>query len=339
MAYTTINKPSDYFNTVLYTGNGGTQSITGVGFQTDFNWTKCRSTVNNHSLIDVVRGIPETLRCDTTGAETTDTGTITSFDSDGFSISGTNAKVNTNNETYASWNWKAGGTASSNTDGDITSNVSASTTSGFSIVSFTGNGGSDQQVGHGLGTTPTLYITKDRTNGSTNWHYHTTQIDGGMDFGTLNTTDAFASSSLTAPSSTTIRVGGTINTSSANFISYVFAQKKGFSKFGSYTGNGSTDGTFVYTGFKPAFVLIKLTSAGGWVIWDNKRDTFNVADSLLFPHASNAETVTGEQIDILSNGFKARSSNFPNNSGSTLIYMAFAENPLVTTGKIPATAR
>ena len=333
-----INRPTDYFNTKLYTGNGSTQSITGVGFQPDFTWIKERDTANEyHNLYDVIRGATNAIYSNDTLAESTQTG-LTSFDSDGFSV-GSFDIANKNTSGYVSWNWLAGGTASENTDGDITSQVSANPTSGFSIVSFTGNGSSDQQVGHGLATTPTFYITKDRTNGSTNWHYHTTQIDGGMDYGLLNTTGAFASSSLAVPSSTTIRVGGTINTSSANFISYVFAEKKGYSKFGSFSGNSSTNGSFVFCGFRPAMVICKASSTSGdWKMFDSKRIGYNAANYRLQPNSSAAET-SDNLIDFLSNGFKLRTSSDSINTASTVIYLAFAEQPLVGTNNIPATAR
>jgi hypothetical protein len=340
MAYTDIDKPSDYFNTVLYTGNAtNPKAITGVGFQPDWVWIKDRDNTFNHQVHDVVRGADQGLLPNTTNAEA-DYNSFVSFDSDGFSVTGANG-TNTNSADLVAWNWLGANGTSSNTDGSITSTVSANTTSGFSIVSWTGNG-STTTVGHGLGVTPKLYITKDRTNGSTNWHYHTTQIDGGMDFAFLNQTNAFSSSSLSAPSSTLITVGGTINTSSANFISYVFAEKKGYSKFGSYTGNGNADGAFVYTGFKPAFLLMKRTdSISQWRMWDNKRDTFNVADQALLPNNSTATQENANQnVDLLSNGFKWRASYVDTNaSGGTFIYMCFAEAPFTTSTGIPTTAR
>jgi hypothetical protein len=341
MAYTDIDKPSDYFNTAPYSGDSNTtQAITGVGFQPDWVWIKSRSSAANHNLWDIIRGTSKYLKSNSTDAEITDATLFNSFNSDGFTV-GNGGIVNDSGQTYVGWCWKGANGTASNTDGSITSTVSANTTSGFSIVSWTGNG-STTTVGHGLGVTPKLYITKDRTNGSTNWHYHTTQIDGGMDFAFLNQTNAFSSSSLSAPSSTLITVGGTINTSSANFISYVFAEKKGYSKFGSYTGNGSTDGTFVYTGFKPAFLLMKRTdSISQWRMWDNKRDTFNVADQVLLPNGSSATQENANQnVDLLSNGFKWRASYVDTNaSGGTFIYMCFAEAPFTTSTGIPTTAR
>mgnify|MGYP003150333886 FL=1 len=346
MAYTTIDNPFKYFNTVLYTGNATARTITTGLETTDWIWNKRRDNSGSHLLYDKVRGVNKDLNSDNEEAEETQVGTVTAFGTDNFTL-GTHGGTNANGETKANWCWSAGGTTgSSNSDGDITSTVSANTTAGFSIVSFTGNGSSNQQVGHGLAATPTCYITKDRTNGSTNWHYHTTQIDGGMDFGNLNNGNAFSSSSLSAPSSTTIRVGGTINTSSANFISYVFAEKKGYSKFGSYTGNGNADGTFLYTGFKPAFFMIKRTTGSGynWLLYDNKRQTsFNVIDDFLFPDTNDAETTgnANQSLDFLSNGVKHRGNGASSNaSGVVFIYMAFAEAPFVTSGtKAPGTAR
>ena len=348
-----INKPTDYFNTVLYTGNGSTQSITGVGFQPDWIWGKNRSGANAHWVNDVIRGVDIRLIPNETGAEDNpSTDIVTSFDSDGFSL-GSNTEGNANTNNYVSWNWKANGSGSSNTDGSITSTVSANTTAGFSIVSYTGTG-SNATVGHGLGVAPSVIIIKHREKGTGyNWvvYHHKNTSAPETDFLKLNLTDATADDNTmfndTAPTSSVFSIGtaGLTNNNTFNFIAYCFAEKKGYSKFGSYTGNGSTDGTFVYTGFKPAFVLLKRTDTGGnpWLLNDNKRDTFNFCRKNLFPDTSGAEVdVTGEggTIDILSQGFKLRSLGTTlNGSGSTYIYMCFAENPLVGTNNIPATAR
>ena len=342
-----VNKPTDYFNGLPYTGNDTATSYNnGLDMNTNGGlvWLKTRNAVGDHGLFDSVRGVNKRIRSNTTDAEDTlASNGVTSFDSTGFSL-GTVA-YNDTPYTFMSWSWLAGGTASSNTDGSITSTVSANTTSGFSIVSYTGNGTNGASIGHGLGTTPAFWILKNRSSGTNQkWiigHKSLSNAtDKYMDFSTAAEQTASGIFGIGSSTLTFTTSYDATNMSGETCIGYFFAEKKGYSKFGSYSGNSSNDGTFVYTGFKPAFVLIKLSStAGGWVIWDNKRDTFNVADSLLFPHASNAETVTGEQIDLLSNGFKARSSNFPNNSGQTLIYMAFAESPLVGTNNIPATAR
>ena len=331
MAYSSIVKPSDYFNTKLYTGNSGTQSITGVNFQPDFLWIKRRTLAGDHNLVDVIRTSDKTLISNSTGAEYSNS-TITSFDSDGFSLSGSDGALNASGSNYVSWNWLGGGTASSNTDGSITSSVSANTTAGFSIVSYTGTG-ANATVGHGLGSTPKIVILKDRDN-VTSWPV------GGDAIGTtdnnyllLNQTAALdsASTGFQSFSTTTVGLGSDtwFNGNNRNYIMYCFAEKTGYSKFGSYTGNGSTDGTFVYTSFAPAYILWKnITDAGtNWVVFANKRDTYNPNDDALYPNASTAEEEV-YYVDFLSNGFKFRNYPSENNKGTkNYIYMAFAEQP------------
>jgi hypothetical protein len=343
MAYTTIDNPFKYFNTVLYTGNGSTQSITGVGFQPDWVWLKERDTADEfHNLYDVIRGATKRLVSNTTGAESTQTG-LTSFDSDGFSL-GSADTANKNTANFVSWNWLASGSTASNSNGSITSSVSANTTAGFSIVSYTGTG-SSATVGHGLGTTPAMVIVKNRSEAFA-WNcYH--QSLGATKYILLNATDASATGTTwndTAPTSSVFSIGSTsgVNKNTNNLIAYCFAEKPGYSKFGSYTGNGNADGTFVYTGFKPAMVIIKRSdSAGDWFINDNKRDTFNVVNHYLRPHTSASETSGTALLDFTSNGFKIRISDGAyNGSGATYIYMAFAEAPFVTAGtKAAGTAR
>jgi len=343
MAYTTINKPSDYFNTKLYTGNGTTDTAqTGVGFQPDWTWIKARSIGYDNNLFDVVRGSTKRLIANATTAETTQTEMIKSFDSDGFTL-GNDAGVNANTETFASWNWLADNTSgSSNTDGSITSTVSANTTSGFSIVSYTGTG-SNATVGHGLGVVPKMIIVKQRS-GAGDWTVYNSNI-GNTNFLRLNGTLASTSQSTywnnTTPTSSVFSVGsaGDVNTSSGTHIAYCFSEVKGFSKFGSYVGNGETpNGTFVYTGFKPAFVMGKATSGTeNWFMNDNKRLGYNDKNYRLYPNLSNSEA-TDSNMEILSNGFKLNTANGNSNGvGKTYIYMAFAEEPLV--GDNPATAR
>jgi len=340
MAYTTIKKPSDYFNTVLYTGNGSTQSITGVGFQPDMLWGKNRSSVTNHELTDVVRGINQRLKPNDTDADQTNTNTFTSFDSDGFSL-GTDADVNASGANHVVWSWKANGTGVSNTVGDINSTVSVNTTSGFSIVQWTGNGTAGSTVGHGLGSEMKFMILKDYSL-SRSWltYHHSLGNQSGINFnesgvaGTGN--NAYWNS--TSPTSNVFSTGVYSNENNSNYICYCFSEVKGFSKFGSYIGNGSTDGTFCFTGFKPAFIIVKRTdSTGSWLLMDNKRDTFNVCDAELLANDSFQETLA-TNLDILSNGFKLRTTGGEkNSSGGSYIYMAFAEEPLV--GDNPATAR
>jgi len=340
-----INKPSDYFNTVTYTGTGSAQSITGVGFQPDYTVIKQRSGTEWHENFDVVRGTNKQLYWNETNAEGTDSNKVTSFDSDGFSL-GTANGVNQSSATYVGWNWLADNTSgSSNTDGSITSSVSANTTSGFSIVSYTGTG-ANASIGHGLGVAPAMYIVKNR-DAAQEWScYH--QSLGATKYLDLNDTDGETTFNLwqdTAPTSLVFTVvnHARVNSSGNKYIAYCFAEKKGFSKFSSYTGNGSSDGTFVYTGFKPAFVIIKNSSTGGthWRLTDSTRYPDNLTNTTeLYPSSSAAETTNEPTFDFLSNGFKLRGDTvYKNGSGDTYIYMAFAENPLVGTNNIPATAR
>jgi hypothetical protein len=262
MAYTNIDLPTDYFNTVLYTGNGSTQSITGVGFQPDWVWTKNRTNANSHQLYDAVRGVQKALFSNGTDVEDTNANFLTAFNSDGFSV-GSSAGLNGNGTNVVSWNWLGANTTVSNTSGTITSTVSANTTAGFSIVSYTGNAGTNVSVGHSLGITPKIVLIKNRTNVS-DWFWFTTAIDSSYDFLYLNLDNAKTDSTTTAPTSSFIYANGVNNTSANNYIAYCFAEVKGYSKFGSYTGNGSADGTFVYTGFKPAFFFMQKIRRSKW---------------------------------------------------------------------------
>ena len=339
MAYTTIKKPSDYFNTNLWTGNGGTQSITGVGFQPDWSVIKRRNAASGSQCIDAVRGVIKKIAWNESSQENDVTNGITSFDSDGYTL-GDSAAFNGSGDTHVGWSWKANGTGSANTDGSISSTVSANTTSGFSIVKFTANGSNNGTIGHGLGSTPAIVIYK-RLDGTGPWYVLYTFVDGSQDYLILDSTSAkadLASSTYGTATSSTISNIGFTNTHS--ILAYCFAEKQGFSKFGSYTGNGNADGTFVYTGFKPAMIIMKRSDASGnnWRIFDNKRSTsgFNVTDKALRPNTSDAEITSN--IDFLSNGVKIRNTDGETNtSGATYIYMAFAEEPLV--GDNPATAR
>jgi len=339
MAYTTINKSGDYFNTKLYTGNGGTQSITGVGFQSDFTWIKRRDTTNNHRVTDVIRGVTKEIYPDDPSAQDTRTGGLTAFGSDGFTV-GDSAGYNANSGTYASWNWKANGQGSSNTDGSInTTYTSVNTTAGFSISKYTGTG-STATVGHGLGVTPKMIIFKN-TSSSVDWRvYH--EALGNTHRLCLNDTSASTDDDSafndTSPTSTVFTVGGSSSTNAGTMIAYCFAEKTGYSKFGSYVGNNNADGTFVYTGFKPAWIMIKQTSdTNQWFIFDNKRNTFNPETLYLQANTADGDNAF-TSLDFTSNGFKFLTSNAAFNNGS-YIYMAFAEAPLVGTNNIPATAR
>jgi hypothetical protein len=345
-----IDKPSDYFNTKLYTGTGATNSITGVGFQPDWTWIKKRNGAVGHRLYDAVRGATNTLYSSDSAAEATgQTTTLTSFNSDGFTVV-SESGVNASSDTYASWNWKAGGTASSNTDGSITSSVSANQDAGFSIVKYdsTRTPSAVQTVGHNLGVSPDVLIFKN-LNETQNWLVWHKDIATDKHLN-LNTTSALntdaGSLNNTAPTSSVFTIGADGRTNSTTegnpIVCYAFAEKQGFSKFGSYTGNGSaTNGTFVYLGFKPAFVIQKNASTGStnWQIFDNKRSDFNVVDDYLIANTSGAEGVS-TSLDFVSNGFKIRqSAGYINTSGDTYIYMCFAENPLVSSAGVPACAR
>jgi hypothetical protein len=348
MAYTPIDKSDDYFNTVLYTGNSGTQSITGVNFQPDFTWIKDRTgatAVYSHYLFDGVRGATKYIKSNSNDAEATGATYLTSFDTDGFSL-GSYAGVNASGDALVSWNWKAGGTAVSNTAGSITTNASVNTTAGFSIVTYTGTG-SNATIGHGLGVKPDAVFFKrlDTTGGWASYH----SVLGATKYMRLDSTSAEQTATdefqSTEPTVDEISIGTDGAVNGTSMVAYCFAEVKGFSKFGSYVGNnGGTNGVFVYTGFKPALVIQKLSSnAGGyWIIKDSKRSPYNAATAQLEANTSDAEE-TNHAIDFLSNGFKTRANGLnQQDSGYTYIYMAFAEQPFVTSttnGSIPATAR
>jgi hypothetical protein len=345
MAYTTINKSGDYFNTKLFTGNGGTQSITGVGFQPDWVWLKSRSVADSSILFDAVRGVTKRLMSNSTGAETTEAQEVQSFDSDGFTV-GNSDNANRNNATMVGWNWKANGAGSSNTDGSITSTVSANTTAGFSIVKWTGNNGAGATVGHGLGVVPKIVLVKNIQQSGYDWVMYHASL-GNTKRIWLNLTNAVSTNTgswnNTTPSSSVFTLGSSGETNgSGEMIGYCFAEKQGYSKFGSYTGNGNADGSFIYTGFKPAWVMIKKTNdTHAWRIYDGVRDTHNLTEKILEPNTSNAEATSGTYVlDLVSNGFKFRGNgDGVNGSGQSFIYMAFAEAPLVGTNGVTAKAR
>jgi hypothetical protein len=328
-----IALPTDYFNTVLYTGNGSTQSINGVGFLPDTSWIKGRTNSYQHQIYDVVRGATKKLLPSTDIAETTDANALASFDSDGFSL-GSNIGVNQNAINYVAWNWKAGGTAVSNTDGSITSSVSANPTAGFSIVSYTGNATSGATVGHGLSQAPEMLIVKQRDTVK-NWSV--LADSDPTDYLILNSANATADDSRfwndTAPSSSVFTLGNInwVNNNNSTYIAYCFHSIEGYSKVGTYTGNGNVDGTFLYTGFMPQWLIVKQTNTTrDWIMYDNKRSEFNVMHDYLHPNLSNAEGSSGGvNVDFLSNGFKWRSANTAINvAGGKYIYLAFAESPI-----------
>ena len=350
MAYTDIDKPEDYFETKLYTGNDANNREISLGLTPDLTWIKARNVAYGHSLFDRIRGLGFSLSSNNTNADRnvgsefgwSNSGCTT----DSFTVDrGSNESLNESGRPMVAWNWLAGGTASSNSNGSITSTVSANTTAGFSIVSYTGTG-SASTVGHGLSSTPQVYIIKNRTN-ARNWQsYH--EPLGNQAYLRLNTTGSASTGASiwnnTSPTSSVFSIGtssfNAVNSSGDNYIAYCFAEKKGFSKFGSYTGNGNADGTFVYTGFKPAWFLVKNTSISrDWQIFDNKRLGYNVDNNYLFANLSDAEG-TADRVDLLSSGVKWRTSaNTYNASGNNYIFMAFAENPFVTSSGVPSCAR
>ena len=355
MAYTTIDDSSAYFQSKTYTGNGSdNHAITLDGnsnLQPDWVWIKCRSNSSyNHNLYDSVRGATKYIFSNSTGAEVTDALTLKSFNSDGFTLGtdASNLEVNDNTKTYVAWNWKAGTTSGIATNGSTTITPSAysfNQTAGFSIIKYTGNSTSGAKIPHGLGVAPDVMIVK-ATNATYEWGVYHSSL-GANKLIELQSTAAASTSSVlwndTAPDSVnfTVQANNRTNTGSV-YVGYMFAAKQGFSKFGSYIGNGNANGPFVYTGFKPAFTLFKKTSGTSeWFLYDNKRLGYNVTEKVIEANTSSAEdSNSATYIDYLSNGFKPRgTSGNTNASGSTYIYLAFAENPFVTSTGIPTTAR
>ena len=355
MAYTTIDDPSAHFQATIYTGNGSDgYSITNSGnsdLQPDLLWFKNRNSTQIHQVFDTTRGIASSLRTNDTDAQDTDSPNdrLTAINSDGFTL-GDDGNPNTNTNTYVCWQWKAnGGTTSSNTSGDITSTVQANTTAGFSIVKYTGSGTDNDSVGHGLGIAPEMIILK-KYDDTDSWMVFHHKLTAGSEL-KLDTSDAQADDASNATwgdnhpgniSSTVFEIGyaGDANASGSTYIAYCFKSIQGYSKFGSYEGNSDADGAFIYTGFKPAFVLARNISAGqSWWLFDNARTPYNGGDVRLRPDRDTAE-YSGSKIDFVSNGFKWRDGdNAYNYSGNTFIYMAFAHQPFVTSGGVPCTAK
>jgi len=346
-AYTTVNDPTIYMNPLPYTGTEVTLSITGVGFQPDLVWLKKRGNTSSHWWTDVIRGVTETLYSNATTAETTESEGLTAFGADGFTL-GDDYDINQEDQTQMSWNWKANGAGSSNGDGAETTTVSVDTTAGFSIVKYDGTG-TNTNFGHGLGVAPNVILVKSTTGahdwvlngdflGSTTWQ-HKLILNSNAAKATADNFDD------TKPTASVFYLNGghsTVNGSGETYIAYCFAEKQGYGKFGTYTGNGNDDGPFVYTGFRPAWTMIKLTSGTDyWVVDDNKRSTSNIMQNTLNPDRTAAEyTGSAYGIDFLSNGFKVRNDDGQyNNSGGTYVYMAFAEQPFVNSEGVPCNAR
>ena len=326
MAYTTINKSTSYFNTKLYTGNATQRSISNIGFQPDWVWFKNRSASQPHCLVDVVRGVNNSLASNTTGAVDTDANDLQAFQSDGFQI-GTNNRVNGNGNSMVAWCWKE------------------SPTAGFDILTFTGNASGNQTISHNLSAVPKWWNIK-RLDQASNWCTYHVGLGGADHNVFLNTTSSSQTDTTiwnnTLPTSSVFSVGNNIdaNGNGASHIWYGWTDKQGFSKFGSYKGNGNADGAFVYTGFRPAWVMIKRTDGtNSWVIYDNKREGFNVDNDALQANGNNAEG-TSDDLDFLSNGFKMRTSGVgENGSGNSYIFIAFAESPFVNSNGVPTNAR
>ena len=327
MAYTTIDKPSDYFNTKIYTGNGGTQSITGLDFAPNWVWLKSRSAVEGHAIFDTVRGVQKRIGSNGNDVENDQSSYLTAFGTEGFTV-GSSGLVNSNSTTYVSWNWKE------------------STVAGFDIIAYQGTG-SNLDLSHNLSAIPDWIMIKNRSVDQAWRVYHKSM--GFSNRLVLSETGAKSTNALgldADPTSSVINIGtgtGTTNTNGDNYICYAFKNVQGFSKFGSYTGNGNADGTFVYTGFKPAWFMCKeYSNAGNWIMFDNKREPFNLNNDFLQADLNDAE-VTGNstiRCDFVSNGVKLKGTNNAiNRSGGTYIYMAFAESPFVTSTGIPTTAR
>jgi len=344
MAFTTINKSSLHFNTKLYTGNGTTDhAITGVGFQPDWTWLKKRSNADDHILQDVVRTATKYLISNSNAAEATYAEGFKSFDSDGFTLGNAN-NTNQNTHTFAAWNWKAGGSSTTNpSGGTITTTASVNTTAGFSVFTYTGTGNA-AHIAHGLGAAPTVVIIKGRSN-TDQWFVKHPGLNANQ-YIYLNGTGNVASGanvwSATNPDATKIYIGtdAGVNGNGETYVCYAFAEKQGYSKFGSYTGNGNADGTFIYTGFKPRWVLIRGTGSNrNWNIIDSTRDTDNPAGDFLQANTNATEDTSSVDIDFLSNGFKPRvTSGRVNTQGETYLYMAFGQS-LVGSNNVPATAR
>ena len=346
MAYTTVDKSTSHFNTILYTGNGSSQNITGVGFQPDINWLKSRSDTSDHNVVDAVRTSSKYLKTNSQDVEATSATGVSGFLADGFSV-GSDQTTNKNTSDFVSWNWKAGGAGSSNSDGDITSTVSANTTSGFSIVKWTGdNYTSSSTIGHGLGAVPKLIIIKNLDNAD-DWYVYASEVGAG---GYLKLNDvAVATSSTgwmnssTAPTNQVFTQTSTFwSANSNNYIAYCFAEVPGFSKFGKYTANDADypNSPFIYTGFKPQFIMFKNISdanaACDWTITDNKRRTYNPTNKKLYAN-ENLGDQSDEICNLLSNGFKLDNSTEDlNYSTKNYLYFAFGQS-LVGSNGTPCT--
>jgi len=358
MAYTTIDNPELFFQTQLFSGNAGTNAITLDGsedMQPDWVWLKKRNGAANNHLVNSVAGAGRYLYSNLANAEGGDgadgggNDLLASFNSDGFTLDA-GADSNASGATGVAWCWKAGTSfsndASATSVGTLDSTGSINTTHGFSIISYTGNATSGATVAHGLGAVPGMIMIKNRSAGSTDWNLFHKSLTGTTSLfpDLINAADTNSKYfNDTNPTSSVFSLGNynDANGNSNNIIAYCFAEKQGYSKFGSYTGNGNADGTFVYTGFRPAWIMVKRTdSSGNFQIFDNKRSDFNLADDVLRANLNNDECTSCVKMDILSNGFKLKNTDTDGNgSGATYVYMAFAEQPFVNSSGVPCNAR
>ena len=345
MAYSTIDDPTLYFNTVLYAGTGSEQTVSGVNFSPGLTWLKSRSNGQPNVLSDSVRGGNKQLYTADTQAETTYGQYLKSFNSDGF-VLGTDSGINQSSQTFVSWNWKAGGSASNNTDGNKTISLSVNTTAGFSVGTYAGTG-QDSTIGHGLGAVPDWLMIKNRSSGSRKWQLWHNGLTGTNKYLAIDRSDAELTDSAswdnTAHSNTVWNTygSGEANQNGENFVCYAWTSIKGFSKFGSYTGNANANGPFIYTGFKPAWIMTKQINGGSsWIVHDNKRDPINTVTEYFTVEENDAAGTLANSFDLCSNGFKVRTSNGDrNSSGDSFAYWAFAESPLVNSEGIPNNAK
>ena len=348
MAYSTIDDPRLHFSVNIWAGNGNAgRALTGFGHQPDFVWIKNRTSGSrSHILVDSVRGTGKILSVDTTVAESTENEDLSAFGSDGITV-GNSGNTNSSGSTpIVGWSWKAGGSASNNTDGNKTISLSVNTTAGFSVGTYAGTG-QDSTIGHGLGAVPDWLMIKNRSSGSRKWQLWHNGLTGTNKYLAIDRSDAELTDSAswdnTAHSNTVWNTygSGEANQNGENFVCYAWTSIQGFSKFGSYTGNGNANGPFIYTGFKPAWIMTKQINGGSsWIVHDNKRDPINTVTEYFTVEENDAAGTLANSFDLCSNGFKVRTSNGDrNSSGDSFAYWAFAESPLVNSEGIPNNAR
>tara|TARA_R100001126_G_scaffold78802_1_gene47316 strand:+ start:2519 stop:3586 length:1068 start_codon:yes stop_codon:yes gene_type:complete len=348
-------QPKDHFASKIWTGTGSSNAQTGVGFQPDWLWMKRRDGAEHHIVVDAVRGLDKQMYTSHTSGQDTNAQTVTAVGADGFTL-GTNAQVNGNGQDFAGWLWKGANSTASNSNGSITSTVSANTTAGFSIVTWLGNNQSAQTIGHGLGEVPDVILIKEYGGASgwvmggfgESWNAYISLQNSNQrtDSGDASTgSGRMFKAGGTEPTSTVFHHNGSaiLSGNNSGMVGYFFKEKQGFSKFGTYIGNGSTWGPMVNCGFAPAFILIKYWGTGGsgnWMLFDNKRHGFNQENEFFHPNSQDAESTSTHKIAFLSNGFKPRANSSEiNTNGGKMIYMAFAAEPFVASNEVAATGK